>query len=126
MNATARAGSNIAFIKYWGVADAALNLPLTNSISMTLDRLYTVTTVNFDDALDADVIVIDGAERRGDARRRAVQQLDRLRQLAKIETKAEVQSRNNFPMGAGIASSASAFAALTLAASEALGLGLDP
>ncbi|MCB0076011.1 MAG: diphosphomevalonate decarboxylase [Anaerolineales bacterium] len=125
MNATARAGSNIAFIKYWGVADAALNLPLTNSISMTLDRLYTVTTVNFDDALDADVIVIDGAERRGDARRRAVQQLDRLRQLAKIETKAEVQSRNNFPMGAGIASSASAFAALTLAASEALGLGLD-
>ena len=79
MNATARAGSNIAFIKYWGVADAALNLPLTNSISMTLDRLYTVTTVNFDDALDADVIVIDGAERRGDARRRAVQQLDRLR-----------------------------------------------
>ena len=43
--ATARAGSNIAFIKYWGVADASLNLPLNNSISMTLGDLYTTTTV---------------------------------------------------------------------------------
>ena len=43
--ATARAGSNIAFIKYWGVADVNLNLPLNNSISMTLADLYTTTTV---------------------------------------------------------------------------------
>lgn len=125
MNATARAGSNIAFIKYWGVADPTENIPLNSSISMTLDRLYTVTTVNFDDSLKDDVVVIDGVERHGVARRRAVEQLGILRRMARVESKAEIISRNNFPMGAGIASSASAFAALTLAASDALGLDLD-
>ena len=46
--ATYRAGSNIAFIKYWGVADASLNLPLNNSISMTLADAHTTTTVAWD------------------------------------------------------------------------------
>jgi diphosphomevalonate decarboxylase len=60
--ATARAGSNIAFIKYWGVANPRLNLPLNNSISMTLGSLHTTTTVEWDTAgrLTADEIAIDG------------------------------------------------------------------
>ena len=37
--AAARAHSNIALIKYWGKRDAALNIPATGSISVTLDAL---------------------------------------------------------------------------------------
>jgi diphosphomevalonate decarboxylase len=123
--ATAFANANIAFIKYWGVADAALNLPLSDSISMTLDSLHTTTTVEFDPALEADLVVIDGQERDGAPLARASRHLDRLRQRAGVETRARVVSENNFPMGAGIASSASAFAALTVAGATALGLELD-
>lgn len=124
-SATARAGSNIAFIKYWGVADKTLNIPLNDSISMTLDTMYTVTTVDFDPDLPADIVIIGGNEEQGDPLRRASRHLDLLRARAGVTTRARVTSANNFPMAAGIASSASAFAALTLAANEALGLGLD-
>jgi diphosphomevalonate decarboxylase len=123
--ATASAGSNIAFIKYWGIANPALNLPLNDSISMTLDSLRTRTTVEFDPTLDRDTVVIDGRARRGDSLRRATRHLGRLRARVGAETRARVESENNFPMAAGIASSASAFAALTVAACAALGLQLN-
>ena len=64
--ATCRAGSNIAFIKYWGVAGGAehLNIPLNNSISMTLADAHTTTTVAWDDSgcLQEDTVAIDGVE----------------------------------------------------------------
>lgn len=123
--ATARAHSNIAFLKYWGVADAGLNLPLNDSISMTLEGMHTTTTVTFDPALEQDQVIIGGREEGGDPLRRASLHLDRLRERAGIQTRARVLSENNFPMAAGIASSASAFAAMTVAADAALGLGLD-
>ncbi len=91
---------------------------------MNLDHATTTTTVKFDEHLDADAIAIGGAETRGAAHERVVAHLDRVRAIAKIETRARVQSQNNFPMGAGIASSASAFAALSLAATRAAGLQL--
>src|SRR4029079_14581368 len=50
---TAFAGTNIALVKYWGKRDAALNLPATGSLSLTLDRLGTRTTVQFDGHRDA-------------------------------------------------------------------------
>ena len=61
---TCRAGSNIAFIKYWGVADSSLNIPLNNSISMTLADAHTTTTVAWDSSsnLSTDTILIDGAQ----------------------------------------------------------------
>src|SRR5690606_345496 len=59
------------------------------------------------------------------AARRVSAHLDRVRALAGIETPARVASRNSFPTGAGIASSASAFAALTVAACAAAGLDLS-
>ena len=139
--ASCRAGSNIAFIKYWGVADAAtsaasgqrpvvdedLNIPLNNSISMTLADAHTTTTVAWDSSshLPTDTICIDGAKLQGAAAERIVAHLDRLRALAGVPYKARVVSNNNFPMASGIASSASGFAALTVAASAALGLQLD-
>jgi len=128
--ATAVGPANIAFVKYWGVQDAALTLPYNESVSMNLDRCLTTTTVQFDSQLDADEVVLklhDQAEQpaAGRALERVVAQLDRVRALANVETRARVRSENNFPSDAGIASSAAAFSALTTAAVAALGPDLS-
>lgn len=124
---TIRAGSNIAFIKYWGIDDATINLPQTSSISMTLADACTTTTVEWQgsSALSHDEITVDGRTLPGDAGARLVRHLDRIRALAGTQQRARVASTNNFPMASGIASSASGFAALTVAACLALGLDLD-
>ena len=128
--ATAIAPSNIAFVKYWGVLDAALTLPYNDSVSMNLDACSTTTTVTFDGSLDADEVTIawfGQPERPATGRPydRVVAQLDRVRARAAIDVRARVVSANNFPADAGIASSAAGFAALTLAAVAAAGLSLD-
>lgn len=123
--ASAIAHPNIAFIKYWGNHDARLRMPLNDSVSMNLDALTTETTVEFDDALaDDEITLLDGALDEK-ARARVFGQLDRVRALSKITTKARVATRNNFPSSVGLASSASAYAALTLAAAQAAGLDLN-
>jgi diphosphomevalonate decarboxylase len=122
--AAAIANSNIAFIKYWGNRDPKLRVPATGSISMNLDGLYSRTTVTFNPALAADVVVLSGEAHSPASAKRVSEHLDRIRTLAKISTFARVDSHNNFPTGAGIASSASGFAALTVAACAAAGLQL--
>jgi diphosphomevalonate decarboxylase len=124
-SATAIAGPNIAFIKYWGNRDHALRLPSNGSISMNLDGLHTRTQVTFDGALEADRLFLNGHESTGGALRRVSAFLDQLRRMSGVRVFANVESENNFPTGVGIASSASAFAALSLAASAAAGLELD-
>lgn len=124
-SATALAHPNIAIVKYWGNRDAALRLPANSSLSMNLAGLETRTTVTFDDGLRDDEVVIGGAAQAGTTRERVVRHLDHIRRLAGIETRARVDSENNFPSGAGLASSASAFAALTLAGCAAAGLSLS-
>jgi diphosphomevalonate decarboxylase len=128
--ATAIAPANIAFIKYWGIQDAARTLPYNGSISMNLDACLTTTTVDFDPALPADEVTLalygKAPEHAiGGPLDRVVKHLDRLRALAGLAWPARVASANNFPSDAGIASSAAAFAALTLAGAAALGLDLD-
>ena len=124
-SATAQATANIAFIKYWGNRDNALRLPANGSISMNLDGLHTRTTVSFQRSLPYDELIINGKEIAGPALERVSCVLDLVRELARTGDQAEVVSENNFPAGAGIASSASAFAALALAASRAAGLSLS-
>jgi diphosphomevalonate decarboxylase len=124
MFTTAQAHPNIAFIKYWGNRDNELRLPVNGSISMNLDGLFTKTTVSFN-ASKQDVLKINDTEVRGKGLERASYILDLVRGMANIKEKAEVKSENNFPAGAGIASSAAAFAALALAASKAAGLNLS-
>jgi diphosphomevalonate decarboxylase len=123
--ATAFAHPNIAFIKYWGNRDERLRLPVNGSISMNLDGLYTRTTVSFQAALALDELVINGRAVSGPGLARVSSILDEVRTAAGIRLRAEVNSENNFPTGAGIASSASAFAALTVAATKAAGLDWD-
>jgi diphosphomevalonate decarboxylase len=123
--ATAQAAPNIAFIKYWGNREDTLRLPSNGSISMNLDGLYTRTTVSFQPSLPFDELIINGHEVMGHGLDRISYILDIIRGMANIYDRAEVMSENNFPSGAGIASSASAFAALALAGSKAAGLQLS-
>ena len=123
--ATAIANPNLAFIKYWGNRDNILRLPLNGSISMNLDGLTTRTTVSFQHSLPLDELVINGHEVTGAGLKRVSYLLDIIRGMANIYDQAEVITENNFPVGAGIASSASAFAALALAGSTAAGLNLS-
>lgn len=122
MRAIARACANIALVKYWGKRDAARNLPAEGSLSLTLAALTTRAEVAFDPALEADELVLDGAP--ADAAR-VSRWLDGVRARAGIGHRARVVSDNDFPTASGLASSASAYAALALAASRAAGLQLD-
>lgn len=123
--ATAQARPNIAFIKYWGNRDNTLRIPANGSISMNLGGLYTRTTVSFQPSLPFDELIINGHEVTGKGLDRISYILDIIRGMANVNERAEVMSENNFPSGAGIASSASAFAALALAGSKAAGLQLS-
>jgi diphosphomevalonate decarboxylase len=121
------AHANIALAKYWGKADVAENLPAVPSLSLTLEALRSRTRVTPDASLAEDEVSLDGALATGRARERVVRLLDEVRALAGSELRLRVDSHNDFPTAAGLASSASGFAALALGASAALGadLGLD-
>ena len=125
MQATARARTNIALVKYWGKADAALNIPAVGSISVTLGDLWSDTEVIFAASAVKDRLELDGAQDPAQTER-VSRFLDLVRAAAGASHRARVVSRNNFPTGAGLASSASGFAALAAAACRALGLELSP
>ncbi len=123
--ATAQAPANIAFIKYWGNRDQALNVPQNSSLSMNLAGLYAETTVIWIDEASEDRLALNGDTTMGEALARVSAHLDVLRQRIGFRHRADVISSNNFPMGAGIASSAAAFAALTVAGAAAAGIDLS-
>ena len=123
--ATAISAPNIAFIKYWGNRDQHLRLPANGSISMNLGGLESHTQVTFDPALRADRLVLNGLEFNGQPLQRVSAFLEIVRGMSGTSTFVRVDSSNNFPTGTGIASSASGFAALSLAAAAAAGLTLD-
>ena len=130
MTATAVAHPNIALVKYWGKADASLALPATGSVSMGLDVFPTTTTVTVDggsgDGLEArDAFTLNGRVVEDGALVRVREFLDLVRDLAGSDARASVVSENTVPTGAGLASSASGFAALATAASAAYGLDLS-
>lgn len=125
-SATARACANIALVKYWGKRDAQLNLPAAGSLSLTLAALVTETTVAFDASLAADELILDGSAARPKEVARISSFLDLIRAEAKLTTRARVTSTNQFPTASGLASSASGFAALAVAASTAAGIAASP
>lgn len=128
--ATAVAPANIAFVKYWGARDLERAVPASRSISMTLHRCVTRCTVELRPDAAADEVFMAGeagglrlaAEEFADPVGRHV---SRLRETAGRDVAVRVATRNSFPSSVGLASSASGFAALTLAAGTALGLDVD-
>ncbi len=118
MRATAIAQPNIALIKYWGKRDTGQNLPAVGSLSVTLRELYTEMQVELVDGRSDDLLIVNGDEDPAMLPRIAAC-LDRV--LGRDRSAATVTSRSNFPIAAGLASSASAFAAVTLAAAAAAG-----
>ena len=126
LTVTAEARTNIALVKYWGKRDAAENLPIAGSLSLTLDGLTTRTTLTLDDGLGADELVLDGRLESGEPVARVRRFLDLVRARAGVSTRARVESWNSFPTASGLASSASGFAALAVAAAAAYRLDLGP
>lgn len=123
--AFARACSNIALAKYWGKVDLKHNLPAVPSVSLTLDRLVTETRLRFDASLREDRVMLDGKRATDGERARVVAMLDWVRREAGLRTRAHVSSHNHFPTAAGLASSASGFAALAAASTAAAGLRMS-
>jgi diphosphomevalonate decarboxylase len=125
----ATACSNIALVKYWGKrtgVPAELNLPAVGSLSMTLDALRTETELV---PAAVDGFMLDGNPVAGDEARKVMRHLDRMWTAAghaSPRPAAHVRSWNHFPTAAGLASSASGFAALTMAAAGAFEADLSP
>lgn len=122
---TARARINLALVKYWGKRDARLNLPAAGSLSVTLSGLGTTSTVSFNSRLTEDRLFVNGEVVRDHRLERASRFLDIFREKARCRERAEIVSFNDVPEGVGLATSASAFASIGLAAALALDIGDD-
>jgi diphosphomevalonate decarboxylase len=122
MKAIAKSHSNIALVKYWGKRNEKLNLPAVGSISITLKEIFTLTSVEFQKELKEDILILNNSEAPEIQRKRVSRFLDLIRKEAGFDLPARIESKNNFPTGAGLASSASAFASLALAGIAAAGI----
>lgn len=122
MRATAIAQPNIALIKYWGKRDLERNLPAVGSISITLRDLFTEMQVELDAGLSADTLSVNGI-----VDEKMLPRLSACLDLVIGDARphANIVSQCNFPIAAGLASSASAFAATTIAAASAAGKSLS-
>lgn len=125
MKATARANTNIALIKYWGKRNEELFLPMNSSISITLDKFYTVTTVEFLEGLQKDSLRLNGEAGSASDLKKCSDFLDVIRNLYGKAMYANIVSTNYVPTAAGFASSASGFAALSGAAIKALNMDIS-
>lgn len=125
MKSTAKAPTNIALIKYWGKRDEELMLPANSSLSVTLDRFFTVTTVEFLEDATKDEFYFNGELASETETKKVSRFLDIVRSLAGSSLYATVHSQNHVPTAAGFASSASGYAALAAASAKAIGLPLE-
>ncbi len=128
---SAFAPSNIALCKYWGKRAADLNLPINSSLSISLGTLGTHTKIKIVDATPSslscgDVAYLNGELQSPDSTfaQRIGDFLDLFR-LGLGNARFEVRTENNIPTAAGLASSASGFAALVMALDDLAGWGLS-
>lgn len=121
-----KSGTNIALIKYWGKKDEKLKTPLNNSISMTLDKLYTLTSAEIINS-EKDEVFFNNEKASLDNELKIVKFIDLFRKhFDKTNLKLKITTENNFPTASGLASSASGFSALSVAVAKALELNLSP
>ncbi len=116
---------NIAVVKYWGKRDEKLMLPTNSSLSFTMDeQLKTETEIRFEKGLREDELILDGVKLEGVEMDGVRKVLHYLRGHYDVEMHAKISSKNYFPTAAGMASSASGYAALAFAINAALDLHL--
>ena len=120
-----RAHTNIALIKYWGKRNKELFLPMTSSLSLTLDAFYTETQVEFMNDGSSDQFILNGHRQSHDECQKISEFIAHFRKLTGIHTPVQVDSYNHVPTAAGLASSASAFAALGLALNDLFETKMD-
>ena len=120
LQATAEAHPNIALVKYWGKRDGPGNVPATPSLSITLAQLRTRTRVSFGPDATQRRITLNGAAVHDSKIDACIDRL--LARAARPLPPVQVETDNNFPTAAGLASSASGFAALITALDAALDL----
>jgi diphosphomevalonate decarboxylase len=118
---TATSPSNIALVKYWGKRDADLQWPANDSISMTLSACMSVTTARRTTDF-YDTFRLGDINLRSDVNKehKVFRHIQRLRDALNVSGCLEISSKNSFPASCGIASSASGFSALTIAATASL------
>jgi len=132
---TVRAPVNIAVIKYWGKSDENQIFPINSSLSATLnmDQLCTTTTIASSPKFTQDSIVLNGKPDNIQSKR-LQNCLSTIKSLALkhqtvpqsfISQKILITTSNNFPTAAGLASSASGFAALTFALAKLYNLDVN-
>lgn len=120
----AKAHSNIALIKYWGKEDEELIIPKNNSISLTLDSLYTETEVSFTDK-NNDIFYLNDELQGKKEHKKISLFIDIFREISGNNSKVLIKSYNHVPTAAGLASSASGYAALSMALNSLFGLNFD-
>ncbi|MGR3741782.1 diphosphomevalonate decarboxylase [Companilactobacillus sp. DQM5] len=121
---TAIAHTNIALIKYWGKKDELLRIPYTDSLSLTLDEFYTETTTELSDN-DEDQFILDGKQSSAIESKRVFDFLNYFKNKYNINEYFKISSVNHVPNSAGLASSSSAFAALSASLNKVTNLNLD-
>lgn len=123
-SATAIAHANLALVKYWGKAPGQGKMPAVGSLSLGLEALQATTTVSL--ASGADRVLWGGKPAEAGKASRILAYLDLWRRQFGLDQPLAVETCNNFPTGAGLASSAAGFAALALALDALLDARLDP
>ena len=129
---TASAAANIAFVKYWGAKDLERVVPMNGTISMTLDRCRSQCSLEFVDGSSEpdEILLVNGdgelEPARASFRSRIQEHLDRVRKSSGRRGRFRMATSNSFPAAAGIASSASGFATLSVALAAVLELELTP
>ncbi|MEJ2677611.1 MAG: diphosphomevalonate decarboxylase [Gemmatimonadota bacterium] len=127
--ATWTAPANIAFVKYWGSHDPDAGLPLNPSLSMTLSHCTAACTVRRSPVASVRVFRADGHDGVAPAPAALADpvaaHVRRVMHRAGQDGGADVAVAVDFPVAAGLASSAAIFAAVTRAAADAFGLDLD-
>ncbi len=122
-SSTAIAHPNFALIKYWGKSNVSGNIPAMSSLAITLDSMTSETTVSFPHNLEQDTWMLNGVEQPSLGQIQLP--CEHLKKISQIEQPCLIESTNNFPTAAGLASSASGIASLITALDNALGTKLS-
>ena len=114
---------NFALIKYWGKSDVSNNLPDMSSISITIDTLFSTAKVSFDSSLKKDLWVLNNIEQQSLGQIKPT--MNYLKSFKSVKDFCVIESTNNFPTAAGLASSASGVASIVIAINELFNLQLS-